>query len=259
MEIVIENCSSPGAHFSDNTNNVILKIYDWLVKNHFPTITFTKLKNRIGEENSINDNNARTIYPLLRNCGFVEYQGRTQEEIDTNNFFSTFGLAYINALKLKKTIIDNNIKEALKSVDNIIGLMIFEALKNLLGNKELNYSESFRWFLMFLDCYKKINIQEFAVMVYVMTENPNNWKDKIDGLISQYRDGKLDLEIKIKVRNDKKIQESSGEKFRNESIKFFTSFNYYATLLVQAGLIVKNENNYFSVSEKNKIEILLGD
>lgn len=43
MEITIENCPSPGAQFSENTNNVLKSIYHWILDNNFPELEFIEL------------------------------------------------------------------------------------------------------------------------------------------------------------------------------------------------------------------------
>lgn len=50
MEIIIENCSSPGAHFSKNTNEVLLKIYQWISENNKPILPFIDFRRRLEVE-----------------------------------------------------------------------------------------------------------------------------------------------------------------------------------------------------------------
>ena len=44
MEFIIENCSSTGAHFSKNTNQVLLKINTWIKENNNPTLKFIEFR-----------------------------------------------------------------------------------------------------------------------------------------------------------------------------------------------------------------------
>ena len=261
MDYVIENCSSPGAQFSKSTNQVILKINEWIKNNKQPNLLFNEFRKRVEKEAEINGNNARNIYPLLKNGGLINYQPK--EILKTESFFTRRGLAYINALQLKSLIENSDYSELQKEkanieVDRMLENMICDSIQQLLGNKELNYSETLRWYLLFLSTFGKINKKEFAVMVYYMTNHKNIWKDKISPLIEKYRDNEIDFKIKVRVKNDRKIQQRTGEKTRLEDISFFTAYSYYSSLVDQAGLTKKIKDYHMIIDEaKEKIDFLL--
>ena len=94
MKIRINNPSSPGAMYSDNTNETLIGAFDWIEENGFPTIGFKQLREKLVSEKGINDNNARNVFPLARTCGFVSY--RKNSQIDTNHFFTKRGNRYEN-------------------------------------------------------------------------------------------------------------------------------------------------------------------
>lgn len=261
MDIIIENCSSPGAHFSQNTNAVLLKIYEWINKNNKPQLPFIEFRRRLENEEKINDNNARNIYPLLKNGGLVEYY--PGEKLDSGNFFTRRGLAYLKALETKDMIMKSEYskkqkEEASIQVDEIMGSIVCDSLEKLLRNKELNYSYSLKWYLMFLAKYKKINKQEFALMVFTMNQEGVDWQEKIDSIIEMYREQEIDINVKVRVRNDQIIQQSTGEKTRIEDISYFTAYSFYSGLVNQAGLTSKVKD-YFCVKESSidKIDYLL--
>ena len=87
MEFIIENCSSPGAQFSRSTNQVMLKIAEWINQNNEPDLMFIDFRRRLEKEAKINDNNARNIYPLLKNGGLVEYQSGSISGKSAGSFF----------------------------------------------------------------------------------------------------------------------------------------------------------------------------
>lgn len=253
MEIIIENCSSPGAHFSKNTNAVLLKIYNWINSNNKPELPFIQFRRRLESEAKINDNNARNIYPLLKNGGLVEYQ--PGEELATSDFFTRRGLAYLKALETKDMIMNSEYskkqkEEASAHVDEILGSIVCDSVEKLLANKELNYTESLRWYLLFLSKYRKINKHEFALMVYVMNQEPNDWESRVTPIIEQYRNNDIEIDVRVRVRNDQKIQESTGEKTRIEDISYFTAYSFYSGLITQAGLTRKIKD-YCVVVEEN--------
>lgn len=260
MEIIIENCSSPGAHFSANTNQVLLKIYQWIKKNSEPNLPFIEFRKRLESEEKINDNNARNIYPLLKNGGLVEYQAGG--ELESKTFFTKRGLAYLKALETKELIEQSDYSkqqkvEASAQVDEILASIVCDTVELLLENKDLNYSQSLQWYLMFLSKFRKINKQEFALMVFIMTQNEEHWEEEISPLITQYRNKDIEIEVKVRVRNDKKIQESTGETTRLEDITFFTAYSFYSSLIDQAGLTRKVKDYHCVADDGTKIDYLV--
>lgn len=260
MEIIIENCSSPGAHFSKNTNEVLLKIYQWISENNKPILPFIDFRRRLEVEKKINDNNARNIYPMLKNSGLVEYE--PGEQLSTNYFFTRRGLAYLKALETKDIIEQSDYtkkqkEEASVQIDEIISSIVCDSLELLLKNKEVNYAESLRWYLLFLSKFGKINKQEFALMVYVMENNPCEWEKEITPIIDQYRNNEMEINVKVEVRNDKKIQQNTGKRTRLEEISYFTAYTYYSGLVLQSGLVRRRKDYYYIVEDKKtKIDFL---
>lgn len=242
MEFIIENCSSPGAQFSRSTNQVMLKIAEWINQNNEPDLMFIDFRRRLEKEAKINDNNARNIYPLLKNGGLVEYQAGG--ELETGSFFTRRGKAYITTLETKALIDSSDYTKKQKEaasveVDQILENIVYDSVKLLIENKELNYSESLKWYVLFLSKFGKINRQEFALMVHQMRENPNEWEEKITPIIQQYRNQDVDITVKVRVRNDQKIQAKTGERTRLEEISYFTAYSYYSSLIDQSGITKK--------------------
>lgn len=261
MEIIIENCSSPGAHFSRNTNEVLLKIYQWISENNKPVLPFIDFRRRLEAEKKINDNNARNIYPMLKNGGLVEYE--PGGDLSTDYFFTRRGLAYLKALETKDIIEKSDYtkrqkEEASVQVDEIMSSIVCDSLELLLRNKELNYTESLRWYLLFLSKFGKINKQEFALMVHIMGGHPSEWENEITPIIDQYRNNEIEINVKVQVRNDQKIQQNTGQKTRLEEISYFTAYTYYSGLVLQSGLIRKVKDYYFIADDKKtKIDYLV--
>lgn len=263
MEIIIENCSSPGAHFSKNTNMVLMKIYNWIRENKEPNLPFIDFRRRLEKEAGINDNNARNIYPLLKNGGLVEYYPGSN--LDSGHFFTNRGLAYLKALETRDMILQSDYskrqkEEATVQVDEIMSTIVCQSLENLLANKELNYCESLHWYLQFLGKFRKINKQEFALMVHTMNNEElcEVWEDNIGKVIEQYRNQEAEINVGVRVRNDNKIQAATGEKTRIEDISYFTAYSFYSSLVDQAGL-TRKINDYHCVNEEcsEKLDYLL--
>ena len=178
MQITIENCSSPGAQFSDNTNEVLVKIHKWINDNNEPTLLFYEFRKRLEREKGINNNNGRNIFPLLKDCGFAEYT--PGEILDTSCFFTSKGLAYVTGLESLKLIEQGEytIKQKRKAAENmerVLQELIYDGVAKLLRNTESNYREGMKWFIMFLLEYGKVDRNEFAYMVCSVLCNRNDY------------------------------------------------------------------------------------
>ena len=198
MQITIENCSSPGAHFSDNTNEVLVKIHKWINDNNEPTLLFYEFRKRLEREKGINNNNGRNIFPLLKNCGFAEYT--PGEILDTSCFFTSKGLAYVTGLESLKLIEQGEYtieqkRKAAENMERVLQELIYDGVAKLLRNTESNYREGMKWFIMFLLEYGKVDRNEFAYMVYQMNRDENNWQEKTRPVIEGYRSKEQNDEI----------------------------------------------------------------
>jgi hypothetical protein len=261
VKIIVENCSSPGASFTENTNEVIIKIYEWIQENKEPKLSFIHFRRRLESEKGINDNNARNIYPLLKNCKFVEYEGGT--ELNSKSFFTNRGLAYVKAQMTLNSIMDANYEKkqkefAKKKFDTIIEQLVLEGVKSLMKMPDLNYTKSIKWYLEFLIRFRKINKYEFAYLIYVKNSLGEDCFDDMSETINNYRMKKIEIEVQVRVRNDIKIKEKTGEESRLEDIGFLTSYSFYSGLLTQAGLIIKvGKYNVLIQTQEENVKALL--
>ncbi len=265
MRIEIENTSSPGASFTDNTNNVLLKTNDWINEHSQEVLSFRDFRKILEKEKNVNDNNSRNIFPLLRNCGMIHYENRGN--LAVNTFFTNNGKAYIKALETKLLVnADENFtdiqkRNATQKIDIIISELIRGALSELLKNKELNYAQPLKDFIRFLLEYKKINKAEFAYLLFARKTLPIE-KALMESKqnINDYRDGRLQFEIFVSVHNDIELREKTNTDMRKEGLSYLTSFGYFSSLLLQAGFVFKKDG-YFVLKDEmiNNLEKLLED
>ena len=100
--------------------------------------------------------------------------------------------------------------------------------------------------------YNKINKTEFAYLIYLKQSlDINQALDSMKTEVDNYRDGSIDIEVNVKVRNDLELRERTKSDKRKEGLTFLTSYGYFTSLLQQAGLVFKHEN-YFKVVEDKK-------
>ena len=84
---------------------------------------------------------------ILKNGGLVEYQAGG--ELETGSFFTRRGKAYITTLETKALIDSSDYTKKQKEaasveVDQILENIVYDSVKLLIENKELNYSESLK-------------------------------------------------------------------------------------------------------------------
>lgn len=255
MKIIIENSSSPGASFTDNTNSVLLKIAEWISENNSPTMALKAFRMQLQKDKGINDNNARNIYPLLKNCGFVNYE--KNEELDTSRFFTNRGMAYVKALQTIRLINDSEYgkeakEAAITKVKNIVESIVYQGLQTLFA-QETNYNKHLQLLISYFLCYGKIDKTEYAYLLYRAEEIDEQGLDLIKPQISDYRNGELSIEVQVKVKNDRAIRDRSNEDYRLEDIGFLTSFSFFIALLTQAGLICKDSGYFLLKQDKREL------
>lgn len=249
MEITIENLSSPGAHFSNNTNKVILDTYKWIDENDVQKMKYNEFRKEVAKDKKINDNNARNIYPLLKNCGFVEYQ--SGGVLETDKFFTNRGLAYVKVLEtieILETAPEYTVGQKEQAVEKLKALLcslIDEALDVLLQVPESHYKDGIKCFLDYLLRFEKINKTEFAYRVYYWKESEDNWYEEMKDNIARYRNHEMEIKVHVKVRNDNVRKAETGKESRIEDISFFTAYSFYSGLLSQAGLIKKSHDYFY--------------
>lgn len=260
MLIEIENTSSPGASFTDNTNNVLLEINDWIKQNENVVMPFKEFRMVLQREKGINDNNSRNIYPLLKNGGLIQYENRGSLAI--RNFFTKTGRAYVTALDAKQLLsnseqyTDEQKRIAAQKFDTIISEIIREALSKILKHKKLNYVNPFKEFMAYILKYNKINKTEFAYFLYERKYGDVAATLKsIEQNVLDYRDGSLEFDIKVNVRNDTSLREKTNSEKRKEGLSFLTSYTYFSSLILQADIVTKKDG-YFILKEERRSELI---
>ena len=124
---------------------------------------------------------------------------------------------------------------------------------------DVNYVEPFQDMIGFLLKYGKISKIEFAYLLYVKQQY--DIKEALNTMHSQvdlYRYGDLEIEVHVKVRNDIDLREKTKSDKRKEGLSFLTSYGYFTSLLLQAGLIKKLDKYYEVIEEKRNFLEQLG-
>lgn len=253
MEILIENTSSPGASFTPNTNAVLLKTYQWICEHQGISLPFKEFRMRLQADKKVNDNNNRNIYPLLKNGNLVNYE--KGGEIQVDYFFTNTGLAYVKTLETIDMIENENysrhqVEGALERFELIKQEIITNALYQVMEHKDVNYVEPFQEMICFILKFNAISKLEYAIYLYMRKMEKTD--EELNDVICGYRVGDIDIEVKVNVRNDLELREKTKSDKRKEGLSYLTSYGYFTSLLLQAGLIVKRDKNYFNIVEEKR-------
>lgn len=259
MQIDIKNPSSPGAHFSDNTNSVLLKIHAWIKEHKGLQISFREFRTRLENDMNVNDNNNRNIFPLLKNGGLVQYE--KGGDILVDNFYTNTGLAYVKTLELLNLLKQDTkyTRDQVIAVENkfneILQEIIYGTLLKIVNTSGLNYVEPLQDMIHFLLKFDKINKEEYAYLLFERQQSDIQTSlNIIADNILKYRAGEIKIKTSVTVRNDIDIQQKTNATHRQEGLGCLTSYTYFVGLLYQAGLIVKDGQYY--VTKSNKIDLL---
>ena len=258
MQIEIFNTSSPGASFTDNTNSVLLKIFEWINEHKGLNISFKEFRVRLENDKEINDNNNRNIFPLLKNGKLVQYE--KGGEISVDKFYTKTGLAYVKTLELLNLIKQNpkytrdQVIASENKFNEILQNIIYGALLNIVNTNDLNYVEPFQDMIQFLLKFQKISKEEYAYLLFERRRSDISTSlDIIANNIYKYRTNEIKIETSVTVRNDIEIQQRTSSKNRQEGLSFLTSYGYFVSLLNQAGLVVKQDKYYAMVNNKKDL------
>ena len=264
MIIEISNTSSPGASFTSNTNDVILKTYEWICENEGLSLSFRDFRMRLQSDKGVNDNNNRNIFPLLKNGELVSYEPNSIIVVD--DFFTKEGLAYAKVLELSNRIKDADYsdeqkKEAQDRISNIKQELIYDSLRRIVKKEDVNYAEPIKDFVKYILKYERISKIEYAYLLYEQkTKNIEEALEHMRQNIKQYREGILEFTVDVEVRNDIEIRNKTKTKKRKEGLSYLTSYTYFVGLLQQAGLLEKQGEYYCLVSKnRNRMEVIGGN
>lgn len=263
MRIEIENTSSPGASFTDNTNQVLVKTNEWINEHQGEVLQFREFRRHLQDDKKINDNNNRNIYPLLKNGGLVDYEKGKLLNVDY--FFTDTGKAYVKTVETVNLIEQEEYtpeqkRNAAKRFIEIQQAIIANSLLKIVKNKDLNYVEPFQDLIRFLVKYDKISKLEFALLLYHRIHHDIEESIEIMGNeIQDFRENLLKIEVEVKVRNDIALRNKTKSNSRKEGLTFLTSYGYFTSLLLQAGLVIKDDNYFRVVEDKREKLVELGE
>ena len=238
-EIIIPiGVSNAGVSLTEQTNNNLLKIYEWANNNKDLLLTYRQIQEKVSQECNISKSNTRMYTPFLYKNGFVgDY---TNGAIYINNYFTDLGKAYLETLASIKSAerIDNSVvlKQLYYSLQDI-------CLLGLMNRQKINEGEMYLDFLKFCYKYDRINADEFYRMLYEREIGTEEYIDSIEDDIKAYRNGNMSFVIKHERRSEGQVIIGPMEQ---------NIFTYTKTFIMQCGIITDAMDSYFKPVENKK-------
>ena len=181
----------------------------------------------------------------------------TEEVIKALSVYVEAGKEFDGLLELKKEKLSDEERLALTKLRLLKSKIIRNALPKIVGKNKTNYSNELFLLIDSLKRYNKINRVEFAYMLYLLqSKKSNDFFEELNEIIKQYRNNLLQIEVKVRVRNDNVIKERTRSDTRLEDISFLSSYSYFSGLLIQAGL-AKKSKDYLCAIDINDIDKFL--
>lgn len=261
MEIIVQNWPNPGAHFTSNTNSVILSVFEWITNNDDLFVQYSELQDHLDKADLINKSNFRNICALLKGCGFVQYESKVK--FHSKSFFTELGKGYIYVLQMLDALdqIDEYTEEQRTEARNkFTGMqseIIFRGLLNLVHKVEPKYGVNIALLAKYILLYRKISKHEFGLLQHFVSQFPDTWETDMKDTLEGYRAGTIPVGLKVSVRNDKEKHIAGAKSTTIKGDNYLACYTYYVGLFKEAGLIQdKGEYNIMDDSAENKLEQL---
>ncbi len=254
MDIIVRNTPSPGSSFTQNTKNSIISYYEYCQEHIHESGAFRDYRNYVCTEKNTNAKNDRTIFPLLKNLGFMIYN--PHDIIKYSKLFTPKGIALVKTFIMeqkleekKDSLPSDNYYESKKHINNAIEELIFDGIWNAIKeHPEMTYRDVLILSIQFLLKYNSFDKVEFCYMLYCSQNNITNYAES-EQIIQQYRAGHLEINVKSDTY-DKKTGDASQRKI--SGIDSITCYTYIANLLSNAGIVDKKNKKRFELRSSNK-------
>lgn len=236
--VSISNLSSPGASFTEHTDDTMVSCFDYVSGMADASMPFMEFQDRLYREKKINKSNLRCILPMLRFAGLVSYG----TNVIKASFFTELGTQYVTVAKLLNKIrsteeLSLNV-EGLKKAQALKAKFLRYALAIIIKNDKCKYADGLRQVFRYLQRFDFIDKREFACLVYSIQSGAKDPVENVEPLILSCRSGKP-INIKMIARNDAKgVIEEVG------SLSWLTCYNYLLALIEQAGVVKSVKTGY---------------
>ncbi len=250
MNIIINNCSSAGASFSDGINKTFKQLYDFVCEAPDKYENITTLRKSYYNQFNLSSY-ARNMFTLVRECGFIKYENG--QSLKRSELFTDLGISYVLTYNQLLSIADKN-EDVKREIEKIQKNILFLGVRNITESE--NYGDVYKEVLRYTYENDYIDVTEFAYMLYTMQNDVD--MNEVRENIKQYRAGDIDINVKVRVRDDSDSSNSDRLGDMNDS----SAFTYIVGLYMQAGILYSEKNGqkkkyYFNSSMREKVKMVL--
>lgn len=241
MRIIVDQYSTDGSSLSKERCEQILLVYSLCSSMGNQLVSYRDIQNKAEEVKLFGfakaPNVIRTIFPLLKKLGFVEYSDNS--EFPATSFFTDLGKAFISSLQAlhnANELEDSQQKErAIEKVQSAIEMIMQIGISNLSASE-----------------YKSHNI--LLAIEILRTEKEIFWNELLY-ILQRYKEGQsitqaID-EVKEHRNNNVEFEyvNSEGSKIQN------TAYSYVRSFLSEAG-IIENTKSFHSKLKNTSIDFI---
>lgn len=256
MNFVVRNSPSPGAMLSKSNNANMLFYLEEAESLGDRQMKFQDFRKLVCEKYHTSSGNDRTVYPLMKNLGFLQYDSW----VDCSRFFTKNGKTYARLLKAvsdiseKEDVGDEEKAQAIQQICAMMERVVYRGVWIMLTEKppqEVSYRETMLHLLHYLLQFNSIDKNEFAYFLYGLQKEISS--DEFTETIEKYRIGKETLEYTVDVY-DKTV---NGAQLRKQKKGSLTCYGYLMGVLHKAGIVYAPERNMkkFCLNEDKRFDI----
>ena len=242
MNFVVRNSPSPGAMLSESNHESMLCYWEEAETLGDQQMKFQEFRKLVCDKHHTSPGNDRTVYPLLKNLGFLQYDAW----MNANHFFTPNGRAYV---KLLKGVRDIEQKEdageyertkALEKLQAMMEKLVYRGVWIMLTEKppkEVSYRGTILHLLRYLLQFDSIDKMEFAYFLYGLQNGVS--REEFADAIHRDRIGEEALEYTVDVYD----KTADGIQLRKRKKGSLTCYGYLLSLLEKAGIVYAPDGN----------------
>ncbi len=233
MQIVVETPNSPGTQFNENTDDYIRKMFNYLnSKEDGFSETYREFQQHCTSFTTLSY--IRNIFPFLKNAEIINDYSNVNKKL-----FTELGEAYYLCVDSLEKIKSDEEKSGLEKFRQLKQQIVRQALSNIIKASDAGYAIIFKWILLHLKKFEKIDESEFALILYVLQKKKSF--AEYEKILNEQR-GRISFFVNVVEKGTDNVKKVSK----------ITSYSYFMGSLKTAGVVSeKSIDGYFSCICKN--------
>lgn len=237
MKLVINSYSTDGSSLSFDRCSQIMLVYDMCQSLGSRLVSYRDIQDKAVENKIFGsakaDSVIRTIFPLLKKIGFVEYP--ENQEFKANTFFTDLGKSFIKTLIAleKAQQLDN--KEAISKIDAARQYHLLIGIDNLSKSEYRNHN-----ILLALEILRREKIIYWNELLFFLYKLQHG----------------TSLSAAIKEANSNRLENESYEYVNQKGSPIAnTAYSYVRSFLIESG-IIPDSKGIFSKLNLDKLKFI---